>query len=113
MEEVIKMRSNRVSVEIDVPITPDPSDSEDSEPGSDSEDEEEQEKDDAKKFARNYSSDSDSEDEDQPLRRPPPKDLAVCTPQKAKQDMTDHEKEMDQMFDILLASPSRAPRAVG
>ena len=32
MEEVIKMRSKRVSVEIDVPITPDPSDSEGSEP---------------------------------------------------------------------------------
>ena len=30
------------------------------------------------------------------------------TPQKPKEEMTEHEKEMDDMFDILLASPSRS-----
>ncbi len=37
MEEVIKMRQKRISVEIDIPITPEPSDSD--EPSSDSESE--------------------------------------------------------------------------
>ena len=115
------MRSNRISVEIDAPITPDPSDSEglgsDDDDSTSSSHEEYSPKTAAsnrsrdskksggrktpKKFIR-YNSSSDSEDEGdkEPLLVP----VTSLSPQRP---LTQREAELDLQFDILLASPSR------
>ena len=114
MEEVIAMRSKRVSVEIDVPITPDPSDSEDAD--SDSSDDsysppasmsamkkaKKQASVAAQSFIRNYSSDSDEDDEPRTFNNP----FMLLFSPSPKRPMTEREKELDQQFDNLLASPS-------